>query len=91
MRRPAQRRAADQLINYAQQRRDMILYPEFLEAGRQIGSGPTESMGKATTQRIKGVGMRWDADNAEAIRAIEALEQSGGWQDYWDSLLAQAT
>jgi hypothetical protein len=85
----AKRKAAEQLINYVREREDMIKYPEFLEQGRQIGSGPTESMCKATTQRIKGVGMRWDGDNAEAVMALEALEQSGAWQDYWDSLLSQ--
>ena len=84
------KKAAAQLINYVQQRRDMIQYPKFLERGRQIGSGPTESMCKATTLRIKGVGMRWDADNAEAIMALEALEQGGTWQAYWDSCLALA-
>jgi hypothetical protein len=85
----SKQKAADQLLNYVQERKEMIQYPRFLEQGRQIGSGPTESMCKATTQRIKGVGMRWDADNAEAIMALEALEQSGAWQDYWDSLLFQ--
>jgi hypothetical protein len=84
------RKAADQLINYVQQRQEMIKYPQFLEKGRQIGSGPTESMCKATTLRIKGVGMRWESDNAEALMAIEALDQSGGWKGYWDSLLSQA-
>jgi hypothetical protein len=34
--------------------------------------------------------MRWGAENAEALMAIEALEQSGGWQAYWDSLRAPA-
>jgi hypothetical protein len=82
--------AAEALLGYVTDRRAMILYPEFLAAGRQIGSGPTESMCKATTQRIKGVGMRWDADNAEAMMALEALEQSGAWQDYWDACLLQA-
>ena len=88
--RGAKRKAALGLLNYLSERDDMIRYPEFLEQGRQIGSGPTESMCKATRQRVKGRGMRWDADNAEALMAIEALEQSGGWQAYWDSLLAQA-
>ena len=69
---------------------DPTKYPEFLEKGRHIGSGPTESMCRATTERLKGAGRRWDADNAEALMAIEALEQSGGWQAYWDSLLAPA-
>jgi hypothetical protein len=72
------------------ERAAMILYPQFQAVGRQIGSGPTESMGKATTQRIKGRGKRWDSDNAEAIMALEALDQSGGWPAYWDSFLTQA-
>jgi hypothetical protein len=84
------RQAAEALIGYVTDRREMIKYPEFLAVGRQIGSGPTESMCKATTLRIKGVGMRWDADNAEALMALEALEQSGAWQSYWDSRLALA-
>jgi hypothetical protein len=84
------RPAAEALIGYVTDRREMIKYPEFQELGRQIGSGPTESMCKATTLRIKGVGMRWDADNAEAIMALEALDQSGAWQSYWDSRLALA-
>jgi hypothetical protein len=61
----------------------MVAYPEYLAAGRQIGSGPTESMCKATTRRLNGVGMRWDGDNAEAVMALEALDQSGEWQAYW--------
>jgi hypothetical protein len=85
-----QRQAAEALIGYVTDRREMIKYPQFQALGRQIGSGPTESMCKATTLRIKGVGMRWDADNAEAIMALEALDQSGAWQSYWDSRLAQA-
>lgn len=58
--------------------------------GRQIGSGPTESMCKATTQRIKGRGKRWDGDNAESIMSLEALEQSGGWNAYWEAQLGLA-
>jgi hypothetical protein len=82
--------AATQLLNYVTERAEMILYPKFQAMGRQIGSGPTESMCKATTQRIKGRGKRWDSDNAEAIMALEALDQSGGWNAYWDSFLNQA-
>jgi hypothetical protein len=79
-------KAAEQLLNYVTDRREMIQYPKFQELGRQIGSGPTESMCKATTQRIKGSGKRWDGDNAESIMALEALEQSGtvAWKTYWE-------
>ena len=27
--------------------------------------------------------MRWDADNAEAIMTLEALDQSGQWSASW--------
>jgi hypothetical protein len=78
-----QRAAAQRLLDYVDGRHEMIKYPEFLEKGRHIGSGPTESMCRATTERLKGVGMRWDADNAEALMALEALDQSGEWPLYW--------
>lgn len=81
--------AAEQVLNYVTDRREMILYPKFREMGRQIGSGPTESMCKATTQRIKGRGRRWDGDNAESVMALEGLEQSGAWDDYWKAKLAR--
>jgi len=90
LRGPSQVKAAEQLLNYVTERREMIQYPKFQELGRQIGSGPTESMCKATTQRIKGRGRRWDGDNAESIMALEALEQSGAWNAYWEVQLAQA-
>jgi hypothetical protein len=84
------RQAAEQLLGYVTERREMIKYPEFLERGRHIGSGPTESMCRATTERLKGVGMRWDADNAEALMALEALDQSGEWKVYWSLCLRPA-
>jgi hypothetical protein len=83
-------KAGELLLNYVTDRREMIAYPKFQELGRSIGSGPTESMCKATTQRIKGRGRRWDGANAESIMSLEALEQSGAWGAYWQSLLHNA-
>ena len=77
------RTAADGLLNYVSERREMIRDPEFAAKGWQIGSGPTESCCKTLTQRLKGSGMRWDADNAEAIMALESLRESGLWKTYW--------
>jgi hypothetical protein len=79
--------AADRLIHYVSERREMIRYPEFRAKGWQIGSGPTEATCKTLTARLKGSGMRWDGDNAEAIMALEALTQSGQWDAYWRSQL----
>jgi len=85
--RRGQRQAADRLLNYVSERREMIKYPDFLAKGWQIGSGPTEATCKTLTARLKGSGMRWDADNAEALMALEALTQSGQWDQYWESQL----
>jgi hypothetical protein len=87
---PRKRKAAEVLLEYVTDRREMVAYPDYLAAGRQIGSGPTESMCKTTTKRLKGVGMRWDADNAEALMALDALDQSGEWKQYWKLCLNPA-
>ena len=83
------RPAADRLVSYVSERREMIKYPEFQAKGWQIGSGPTEATCKTLTARLKGSGMRWDADNAEALMGLEALTQSGQWDLYWRSQLRQ--
>jgi hypothetical protein len=84
---PTKREAANGLLHYVAKREEMIRYPEFQAKGWQIGSGPTEAMCKTTTARLKGSGMRWDGDNAEAVMALDALEQSGEWKLYWRSRL----
>jgi hypothetical protein len=83
LRSPAKRRAAELLTNYVTDRRQMIVYPRFLKQGLQIGSGPTEGQCKQVPRRVKGRGRRWDADNAEAVMALEAMRQSGLDDAYW--------
>ena len=79
----SKRQSADGLLHYVAQRRDMIAYDEFEKHGWHVGSGPIEAMCKATTRRIKGAGMRWDVEHAEAMMALEALYQSNLWDQYW--------
>ena len=83
-----QRPAADRLLSYVSERKEMIQYPDFRDKGWQIGSGPTEATCKTLTARLKGSGMRWDGENAEALMGLEALQQSGQWDAYWRSELA---
>jgi hypothetical protein len=85
--RRGRRPAADRLLHYISERREMIRYPEFQAKGWQIGSGPTEATCKTLTARLKGSGMRWDAGNAEALMGLEALTQSDQWDLYWRSQL----
>lgn len=84
---PVRRKAADGLLHYVSDRREMIRYPEFLTHGWQIGSGPMESQCRVVPDRVKGPGKRWDADNAEAIMALEALHQSRMWPNLWRAVL----
>lgn len=80
---PRKRKAADWLINYVGERRNMISYPEFLNQNWDIGSGPTESRCKVSTKRLKGAGQRWNIANAEATAVHTTLEHSGQWQLHW--------
>lgn len=84
---PAKRRALDDLMHYVARRREMIAYPQHQERGWDIGSGPTESMCKAMSRRLKGPGMRWDRDNAEAMMALEGLVQGHSWSGWWQKRL----
>lgn len=83
----AQRKAADGLLHYVAERREMIRYPEFLAHGWQIGSGPMESQCRVVPDRVKGAGKRWDADHAEAVMQFEALKQGRQWSDFWQAAL----
>ena len=78
------REAFAALRQYVQSRTSMTDYPRFVEQGYDCGSGPTESQCGTTTARVKGPGMRWDADNAEAMLALAALDHSNLWKEYWD-------
>lgn len=78
-----QRAAADRLLHYMVERRDIICYREFRSRGWQIGSGPTEAQCKTATQRIKGRGRRWDLPHAEGLMALAALEASHVWDNWW--------
>ena len=80
---PKKRQAANRLLNYVSERQAMIRYPEFHAHGWQIGSGPTEAQCKLTVGRLKGRSRRCDRPNAAAIAALESLERSVQWQNYW--------
>lgn len=72
------------LREYIAKRVSMTDYPSFIQQGYDIGSGPTESFCGCLTQRLKGPGMRWDRDNAEAVMALAALYSSHLWEKYWN-------
>jgi hypothetical protein len=82
------RKVMDDLMSYLLDRKQKVDYASFCAAGYDIGSGPTESMCKSLSRRMKGIGMRWTSRNAEAIIALESLHQSALWPNYWSTRLA---
>ncbi len=77
------RKELENLREYIGKRIAMTDYPTFLDLGYDIGSGPTESFCGCLTKRLKGSGMRWDKDNADAIMAIASIYYSNQWNTYW--------
>jgi hypothetical protein len=80
----SKRRAMEALEGYVGPRKQQMEYADFKRRGLHIGSGPTESACKSETLRLKGCGMRWNAANAAAMMALEASEQNGTWEAYWN-------
>jgi hypothetical protein len=79
----AKRAALSGLEQYVAKRVEMMDYAKFIEAGFDIGSGPTEAKCKTVPHRLKGSGMRWNLPNAEAMAALACVEQSNSMDNYW--------
>ena len=79
------RQELDNLREYISKRIAMTDYPYFLALGYDIGSGPTESFCGCLRKRLKGSGMRWDTDNAEAVMALASIYYSNQWDRHWRS------
>ena len=83
LRNAAKRQAMRSLQKYVALRVDMTDYPMFRAKGYDCGSGPTESFCGCLTRRLKGRGMRWDGDNAEAVMALASIHYTDQWERYW--------
>ena len=63
-------------------------YPRYRAHGWQIGSGPIEAACKTVIgRRLKGTGMRWGPQGADAMSHLRALlvSEPGQWAAYWSS------
>ena len=77
----------DGLLNYLRNNVGRMDYPSYLKKGWQIGSGPVESACKRVVgQRLKGAGMRWGEDGANAVCHLRALflSDNGPWEAFWN-------
>lgn len=74
---------ARQAINYFQNNRHRMRYPEFRDQGYQIGSGTIESGCKRVIgARLKQAGMTWTVDGARQVIKARAMHLSGQWDEF---------
>jgi hypothetical protein len=82
----AARAVHEEVVTYFTNQCHRMDYPSYVAHGWQIGSGPVESACKTVVgQRLKGGGMRWGADGADAVCHLRALFRSGDrqWEAFW--------
>jgi hypothetical protein len=82
----AAREVHEEVVTYFNNQQSRMDYPSYGARGWQIGSGPVESACKTVVgQRLKGGGMRWGADGADAVCHLRALFRSADrqWEAFW--------
>jgi hypothetical protein len=82
----AARECLKEVVTYFANQVHRMDYPMYRAKGWQIGSGQVESACKTVVgQRLKGAGMRWGADGADAVCHLRALFRSepGQWEGFW--------
>jgi hypothetical protein len=87
---PRAREAWEGVVTYFRNQHHRMDYPAYLSKGWQIGSGPVEAACKqVVNQRMKGVGMRWGHQGADAVGHLRALLLSEPtlWRSFWANRL----
>jgi len=80
------RQTHQEVLTYFTNQVHRMDYPFYRAKGWQIGSGPVESACKTVVgQRLKGAGMRWGEDGADALCHLRALFRSEltQWEAFW--------
>jgi hypothetical protein len=83
---PRARPAWEGVVTYFRNQVHRMDYPSYRAKGWQIGSGPVEAACKSVIgQRMKGSGMRWGHDGADAVCHLRALllSEGGRWEAFW--------
>jgi hypothetical protein len=85
-RKAAVREAHRREVGYVRNNLHRMDYPRYLADGWLIGSGHVEAACKSVVgQRLKGGGMRWGEEGADAVCHLRALFKSekGQWEAFW--------
>ena len=71
--------------DYVASNRQRMRYQHFRAAGLCVGSGVVEAGCKVIVgSRLKGPGMHWSVDGANAILALRCCHLSGRFEDFWE-------
>jgi len=82
----AARECRERVVTYFSNQVQRMDYPTYRAKGWCIGSGVVESACKRVVgQRLKGGGMRWGEDGADAVCHLRALflSDQGQWDAFW--------
>lgn len=75
-------KAVREAATYFTNQQDKMDYPRYRARGLPIGSGAIESGCKQMVSgRLKGAGMRWEAQGAQGVVKIRAWQRSGRWDE----------
>jgi hypothetical protein len=80
------RPAWEAVVTYFRNQVHRMDYPSYRSRGWQIGSGPVEAACKTVIgKRMKGSGMRWGHEGADAVGHLRALlvSEPGQWDAFW--------
>jgi hypothetical protein len=75
-----------QLLQHFEKNLPRMDYPQYQRRGWHIGSGSVEAACKTVIGgRLKGAGMRWGEDGADAVSHLRALflSEKGQWDAFW--------
>jgi len=90
-RKKADREVIERTVQYIIDNRGRMDYKTYRAKGYDIGSGTIESTGKRLVgQRLKGCGMRWNRESANAMIAIRSRWYTNRWDASWSAPRALA-
>ena len=72
-------------VGYFEENACRMRYDEYRARGIPLASGVVESACKhLVASRLKGPGMRWDEEGAEAVLHLRALDLNDRWDTFWE-------
>ena len=79
----AKRKNLEKVVTYLENNRPYMKYDRYLEAGYPIGSGVVEGACRHVVKdRMEQSGMRWEAEGAQAVLNLRAIQINGDWNDF---------